>query len=167
MDSPTAALKADRSGGRRLRVRRRRRLQALPAQAGVVLGMVALLIAWYGVVEVPPAAPVLSRRDHTPCAISRAQLAGARHAGGRLAAQAQPGALICSALFTPLPRTLLPWPWSKFREIFIEIWVGPTFGRNSSKFGRPGAQERKGRTFEKLVRFASGLRIQDPRIHSH
>ena len=57
MDSPTAALKADRSGGRRLRVRRRRRLQALPAQAGVVLGMVALLIAWYGVVEVPPAGP--------------------------------------------------------------------------------------------------------------
>ena len=46
MDSPTAALKADRSGGRRLRVRRRRRLQALPAQAGVVLGMVALLLAW-------------------------------------------------------------------------------------------------------------------------
>ena len=51
MDSPTAALKADRSGGRRLRVRRRRRRQALPAQAGVVLGMVALLIAWYGVVD--------------------------------------------------------------------------------------------------------------------
>ena len=63
MDSPTAALKADRSGGRRLRVRRRRRLQALPAQAGVVLGMVALLIAWYGVVEVPPAAPVLFEPD--------------------------------------------------------------------------------------------------------
>ena len=63
--------------------------------------------------------------------------------------------------------TLIRWPVSKFREFFLEIWVGPTFGRNSSKFGRPGAQERKGRTFEKVLCFASGLRIQDPRIHSH
>ena len=59
------------------------------------------------------------------------------------------------------------WPGSKFRDFFIEIWVGPTFGRNSSKVGRPSAQERKGRTFEKVLCFASGLRIQDPRIHSH
>ena len=44
-------------------MRRRRRLQALPAQAGVVLGMVALLIAWYGVVDVPPAAARALRPD--------------------------------------------------------------------------------------------------------
>ena len=59
------------------------------------------------------------------------------------------------------------WPGSKFRESLFEIWVGPSFDRNSSKFGRPSAQERKGRTFEKVLCFASGLRIQDPRIHSH
>ena len=35
------------------------------------------------------------------------------------------------------------WPGSKFRESLFEIWVGPSFDRNSSKFGRPGAQERK------------------------
>ena len=82
----------------------------------------------------------------------------------------QERASICAARVKHLSPTSpcgAAWPGSKFREFFIEIWVGPTFGRNSSKVGRPSAQERKGRTFEKVLCFASGLRIQDPRIHSH
>ena len=54
----------------------------------------------------------------------------------------------------------------KFREICFEIWVGPAFTRLFSRFGRSGAQERKRPTFEKNARFAGGLRLQDPRIHS-
>ena len=54
----------------------------------------------------------------------------------------------------------------KFREICAEIWVGPAFTRLFSRFGRSGAQERKRPTFEKNARFAGGLRLQDPRIHS-
>ena len=49
--------------------------------------------------------------------------------------------------------------WGRKRQLqffSVEIWVVPTFDGNSSKFGRPGAQERKGRTFEKVLRFAGG-----------
>ena len=53
---------------------------------------------------------------------------------------------------------------SEFREIVSRFgWVrlSPAF------FSRFCAQERKRPTFEKIARFAGGLRIQDPRIHSH
>ena len=56
------------------------------------------------------------------------------------------------------------WPGSKFRESLFEIWVGPSFDRN---LGGPARNNERGVLSEKVVRFAGGSWIQDPRIHSY